>query len=269
VKIEALYEARSCSCGHVDAALGKLHWRGDAEVEGSSHAIVPEGEYFVQRTPLESQFTGFVLSFGTRGTMPHPLGVYSTQKAAKRAARLHYTSMTQKPGAAPQAMAPAERDAEEGRCRPYMKIEKDAARFQACQKIAERLGPISDPKRAYEILREAAGHEVAERFGVMTLDTHLHLRGLWETGAGETDSVQAPKVPTLHAAIVDEAAAGIIYHVHPAASDYPSDADVEVTKGFSKAFDEVGILLMDHIIVAVGSRRGFYSFLQSKPEALR
>lgn len=158
---------------------------------------------------------------------------------------------------------------EESQCRPYMKIEKDAARFQACQKIAERIGPIGDPRRAYEILREAAGHEVAERFGVMTLDTHLRLRGLWETGAGETDSVQAPKVPTLHAAIVDEAAAAIIYHVHPAASDYPSDADVEVTKAFNKAFDEVGILLMDHIIVAAGSRRGFYSFAQSKPEALR
>ena len=156
----------------------------------------------------------------------------------------------------------------EGQCRPYMKIEKDVGRFTACQRISERIGAINNPRKAFEILREAAGAEVAERFGVMTLDTHLHLRGLWETGAGETDSVQAPKLPTLNAAIADQAAAAVIYHVHPAASDYPSDADVEVTEMFASAFNEVGVLLLDHVIVAVGSRHGYYSFAQSKPDAL-
>lgn len=153
-------------------------------------------------------------------------------------------------------------------CRPYRKIETDQAKFMACQKIAESIGAIDTPRKAFEILREAAGHETAERFGVLTLDTHLHLRGIWETGAGETDSVQAPRVPTLHAAIADDAAAAIIYHVHPAASARPSDADVEVTVMFDAAFTQVGIVLMDHLIVAVGSRKGFYSFLESMPETL-
>lgn len=157
---------------------------------------------------------------------------------------------------------------DEQRCRPYMKIEKDQARFLACQKIADEIGPIGDPRKAYAILRVAAGLEVAERFGIMTLDTHLKLRGLWETGAGETDSVQAARVPTLQAAIADASAAVVLYHVHPAASDYPSDADVGVTRQFATAFDQVGILLMDHIIVAAGSRSGFYSFAQSQPAAL-
>lgn len=156
-----------------------------------------------------------------------------------------------------------------GDCRPFVRLEKDVGAFSACQKIAEKLGRINTPKRAYEILRHAAGDEVAERFGVMTLDTHLHLRGLAQTGAGETDAVQAPKVPTLAVALVDHAAAAIIYHVHPAASDYPSDADVEVTRSFARAFHEVGILLLDHVILAVGSRRGFYSFHESQPQALK
>lgn len=153
-------------------------------------------------------------------------------------------------------------------CRPYLKLERIQPRFAACQRIAERLGPIDTPGKASEILLEAAGAEVAERFGVVTLDTHLHLRGIGETGAGETDAVMAPVLPTLHLAIADEAAAAIIYHVHPAASAQPSEADVEVTRRFARAFAEVGILLMDHIIVASGSRKGFYSFLESMPDAL-
>jgi DNA repair protein RadC len=163
---------------------------------------------------------------------------------------------------------PKARPTAPGGCRPYLKIEKDQPRFLACQKIADRIGPINSARKSFEILREAVGGNVAERFGVLTLDTHLRMRGLWETGAGETDSVQAPRVPTLQAAIVDDAAAAVIYHVHPAASDRPSEADVEVTRMFDGAFQQVGIVLVDHVIVAVGSRAGFYSFADSMPETL-
>lgn len=155
-----------------------------------------------------------------------------------------------------------------GDCRPFMKYEKDAPKFLACQKIANELGPLNTSRKVFAILGQAAGGEAAERFGVLTLDTHMHMRGLWETGAGETDSVQAPRVPTLNAAIHDMAAAAVIYHVHPAASARPSDADIEVTRMFDQAFQAVGIVLVDHVIVAVGSRRGYFSFADSMPETL-
>jgi proteasome lid subunit RPN8/RPN11 len=159
-------------------------------------------------------------------------------------------------------------DAAASQCRPYLKIEKDQPRFLACQKIADQIGAVTTSKRAFALLEPAFGGNVAERFGVLTLDTHLKMRGLWETGAGETDSVQAPRVPTLQAAIVDDAAAAIIVHVHPAASDWPSDADIGVTRMFAVAFALVGVYLEDHIIVAVGSPHGYYSFADSMPQAL-
>jgi RadC-like JAB domain len=157
----------------------------------------------------------------------------------------------------------------ESACRPYMKIERDETKFRACQAIADRIGPIDKTEKAYEILKVAAGHEVAERFGVMTLDTHYKLRDIAETGAGETDAVMAPMVPTLQAALQSSPTYAVCYHVHPAASEKPSDADVDVTKGFAKAFKAVGIEMIDHIIVVPGSKKGYYSFRESMPEALK
>jgi len=157
----------------------------------------------------------------------------------------------------------------ESECRPYLKIERDEKRFRACQAIADRIGPIDSTEKSYEVLRQAVGHELAERFGVMTMDTHLKLRDIAETGAGETDAVMAPKVPTLQAALLSSPTYAIIYHVHPAASERPSDADVEVTKDFAKAFAEVGVPLLDHIIISTGSKKGHYSFAESKPKTLQ
>lgn len=163
---------------------------------------------------------------------------------------------------------------QEEACRPYIKIERDERKFRACQMIADRVGPIDTSEKAYEILKQAAGHETAERFGVMTLDTHFKLRNVAETGAGETDAVMAPIVPTLQvatlrAALEETPTYAIIYHVHPAASEEPSDADVEVTTSFAEAFASVGLVMLDHIIISSGSKNGFYSFAHSKPKALQ
>jgi len=163
----------------------------------------------------------------------------------------------------------SDKSPKESPCRPYMKIERDETKFRACQSIAERLGAIDKTSKAYEVLKEAVGSEVAERFGIMTLDTHYKLRDIAETGAGETDAVMAPMVPTLQAALASAPTYVIAYHVHPAASTQPSEADVQVTRGFAKAFKQVGIVMLDHIIIAPGSKRGYYSFADSMPKALK
>ncbi len=154
-------------------------------------------------------------------------------------------------------------------CRPYMKVERDMRKFRACQAIADRIGPIDTSEKAYEVLKEAAGHEVAERFGVVCLDTHMKLRDIAETGAGETSAVMAPMVPTLQAAVASGCEYIIAYHVHPAASERPSDADVEVTKSFAKAFKTIGLTMVDHLVIAPGGKKGFYSFAESNPKALK
>ena len=149
-------------------------------------------------------------------------------------------------------------------CRPFLTVQKDPERFAACNALADEIGPLNDPKKAFRLIGDAIGNEVNEVFGVMTLDLHLRMKSLAETGRGEPSSVMAPLVPTLQAAVADGAQAAIIYHVHPSGIEaYPSEADIETTQSFVEAFAAVGIPLLDHVIVGGDARkRSYYSFAE-------
>jgi len=149
-------------------------------------------------------------------------------------------------------------------CRPFLTITKDPERFAACNALADEIGELDDPKKAFRLLEDAIGDEVNEVFGVLTLDLHMRMKSMAETGRGEPTSVMAPIVPTLQAAVADGAQAAIIYHVHPSGIEArPSDADIDTTQAFVEAFDAVGIPLLDHIIVGGDVRkRSYYSFAE-------
>lgn len=144
------------------------------------------------------------------------------------------------------------------KCKPWLKVERDEAAFESCMAIAEKLGPIDGPKKAFEVLKESIGSEDQEVFGALYLDTHLYLRGFAETARGEIDSVMAPIGPTLRLAIAEGAQGILIFHCHPTLYTEPSEGDIEVTKAFAKACSAVNIFLADHIVV--GGRKNFYSF---------
>jgi DNA repair protein RadC len=152
------------------------------------------------------------------------------------------------------------------KCRPFLKVEKDAQLFAACNALAEEIGPLNTPKKAYKIICDAIGDEVNEVFGLVTLDIHLRFKSIGETGRGEPASVAAPIQPTLQAALIDGAFAVIIFHVHPSGIEAkPSQADKDTTKAFVDAFDCVGLHLIDHIIVGGDVRkRSYYSFAEAR-----
>lgn len=149
-------------------------------------------------------------------------------------------------------------------CRPFLKVEKDSEKFAACNALSEEIGPLNTPKKAFKIVGEAVGDEVNEVFGVVTLDLHLRLKSIAETGRGEPSAVMAPMVPTLQAALIDGAHAVIIFHVHPSGIEAkPSDADKQTTKAFVKAFETCNVHFIDHIIVGGDARkRSYYSFAE-------
>lgn len=164
------------------------------------------------------------------------------------------------PGTEPIILAAGSQSA----CRPFLKVEKDPAKFAACNALADIIGPLDDPKSAFKLIGEAIGNEVNEVFGVVTLDLHLRMKSVAETGRGESDAVMAPIVPTLQAALIDGAYAAIIFHVHPSGIEAkPSPADKETTKAFVKAFDACEVNLIDHIIVGGDAKkRSYYSFAE-------
>jgi len=150
------------------------------------------------------------------------------------------------------------------KCRPFMKVEKDPEKFAACNALSDQIGPLDEPKKAAEIIMKAIGDEVNEVFGVMTLDIHSRMKSIAETGRGEADSVMAPMVPTLQAALIDGAHAIILFHCHPSGVEAePSDADRETTEAFADACEVVGLTLLDHVIVAGTSKKpSYYSFAE-------
>ena len=150
------------------------------------------------------------------------------------------------------------------KCRPCLTIQKDAEGFAACNALADEIGPLNDPEKAFRLLEEAIGDEVNEVFGVLMLDLHLRYKGIAETGRGEPSSVMAPTQPTLQAALMQGAHACVIFHVHPSGVEaQPSQADIETTDAFVEAFDAVGLPLLDHVIVGGDTRRrSYYSFAE-------
>lgn len=124
--------------------------------------------------------------------------------------------------------------------------------------IAEKIGEIGTPKKAFEILKEAAGSEDVEVGIIMTLDTHLRLRGLAEIGRGEIDSVMIPTGPALRIALLDGAQGVILAHTHPTLYTEPSESDIEVTKSFDEACKAVNLFFADHLVI--GGWKQFYSF---------
>lgn len=152
------------------------------------------------------------------------------------------------------------------KCRPFFRIEKDSEGFAACNALADEIGPLNTPKKAYRLIGEAIGDEVNEVFGLVTLDLHLRMKNVAKTGLGEPAAVMAPMVPTLQLALIDGAHSVIIFHVHPSGVEAePSKADKETTKAFVDAFDAVNVNFLDHIIVGGDvRRRSYYSFLEDK-----
>lgn len=151
------------------------------------------------------------------------------------------------------------------KCQPFLVVNKDPVKFAACNALADKVGPINTPKKAYELLMDAIGDEVNEVFGVMTLDLHLRFKSLAETGRGEPSAVMAPLIPTLQAALIDGAHAVVLHHVHPSGIEAePSDADKETTEAFAEAFDTCGVILMDHVIIGGDiKQRSYFSFLEA------
>ena len=151
-------------------------------------------------------------------------------------------------------------------CRPFLKVEKDPIKFAACNALADEIGPLDDPKQAFKLIEEAIGDEINEVFGLVTLDIHLRMKSVAETGRGEQDAVMAPMVPTLQAALIDGAHAIILFHVHPSGvKAEPSDADKETTQAFVDACEVVNINLIDHIIVGGDiKKRSYYSFAEAR-----
>ena len=147
-------------------------------------------------------------------------------------------------------------------CLPWVRISRDPERFRGCLAQARALGPIQDSKAVATLVGDYLLSQDSECFLVILLDTQLQLRGISEIARGARDKVDVPVPDCLRIAVVDGASGVVVVHNHPSGVLRPSESDKELTQMLKKAFSQIQIDLLDHVIVS--GKDKYYSFAKAK-----
>ena len=109
---------------------------------------------------------------------------------------------------------------------------------------------ITSARDAAELLLPQFGNRPVEHFGVVLLDTkHRVLRStLLSVGTLDTSVVHPREV--FREATGGGAAAIVLFHNHPSGDPLPSDDDVALTRRLVRAGELMGIVVLDHVILA-------------------
>lgn len=92
--------------------------------------------------------------------------------------------------------------------------------------------------------------ETREKVGVMCLDTKGSLLSFEFLGEGDIASVGLSQRALAKEALKTNATAVVLCHNHPNGIAVPSDSDVSLTEQSAKTLSNIGVQLIDHIIVA-------------------
>ena len=123
----------------------------------------------------------------------------------------------------------------------------ELARRVSTEKV-ERL-KFSDPDVVERYLMENHGRHSQERTGVLLLDARNRLIKDLECYRGTLDRALVEPREICKNALLEDAAAVILYHNHPSGDPAPSAEDEEFTRRLRRAAESLGIRLLDHVIV--------------------
>lgn len=131
-----------------------------------------------------------------------------------------------------------------------------AAQLAAAAELGNRLArerlksqPMNEPALVYDLLGPEMRALRQECLRVILLDTRHHLMRVQEITRGTLDESLAHPREILRECIVHSAYGFILVHNHPSGQSTPSQADREMTRRIQRASAEIGIHLVDHIII--------------------
>ena len=140
----------------------------------------------------------------------------------------------------------------------------ELSRRLARERIVER--PVDSPEAVYTLLGEEMSALPYESLRAIFLNTRSHLIRVEEiTRGGLNESVAHPR-EILRAALTHHAYSYILVHNHPSGDPAPSSADRALTRRLIAASKEVGIEMIDHIIIGTHSATRldpFFSFAEA------
>ena len=108
------------------------------------------------------------------------------------------------------------------------------------------------PRDSAAILSPLLQHEPSEVFAILCLSTKRHVIAYHEVSRGTLDGTLVHPREVFKAAILANAAAIIVAHVHPSGDPTPSPDDIHLTRQLVAAGCLLGIEILDHIIVGDG-----------------
>ena len=115
---------------------------------------------------------------------------------------------------------------------------------------AEATDPITGPDDVHDLFAPTLGHLAHEEFHVLLLNSQNCPICQRQVTRGILDASLIHPREVFRDAIVLRAAALILVHNHPSGNPEPSQEDLKVTRQLSAAGEQLGIPVLDHIIVA-------------------
>jgi DNA repair protein RadC len=109
---------------------------------------------------------------------------------------------------------------------------------------------FTSPERVAEYLVRRHARKTQESTGVLLLDAKHRLVKDVDCYRGTIDRAVVEPREILKSALLEDAAAMILYHNHPSGDPAPSSEDLDFTRRLKKAAEMVGVRLVDHVVVA-------------------
>ncbi|MFN7981124.1 MAG: JAB domain-containing protein [Vicinamibacterales bacterium] len=111
---------------------------------------------------------------------------------------------------------------------------------------------LTSPHGAADLLQRVLGEEATEVFGLVLLSTRHTVVAYHEVSRGGLNTVAVEPRAVFTAALLANAAALIVAHVHPSGDPSPSPDDIALTRRLVAAGTLMGVEVLDHIIVGHG-----------------
>ena len=118
-----------------------------------------------------------------------------------------------------------------------------------CHNRISEATTLSDPSTAGKLFQMRLGAHDREIFSVAFLDTRHRLIAFEDLHAGTVDGCEVHPRVVVQRALVHNAAAIMLGHVHPSGNLDPSGADRALTQRCKAAVNLVDIRLLDHFVV--------------------
>jgi DNA repair protein RadC len=135
--------------------------------------------------------------------------------------------------------------------RPWTRLERDPDEFGQVLARARQLGPITGPEAAAWVMMPRSHREIQECAWIMALDIYCFMLGVTTVARGAVDHVDV-SIPVALAAAVQRGGGArhvVLFHNHPSGYAQPSEDDAALTWDTEKAAEDVGLFLLDHVVL--------------------